>query len=229
MSGRYNKWLRQTLAERIRNLGGYNNFPISWSVPIYAYIDSTDKAIRLMVEHDHFLNEVDLFLQFPCFEEWFELELEHEDDSDFGNLNGRTCPTETDLWNEAQERLADDLTGNDDGMRMWSPDTAKKYGFEYEGLGADKPFDCKLGNYGRGGKHVCLEEFDGRNLKDVRNDDLATMVEGCDTYDNCSLTWCRRLMGMLDEWDEMFLPANVERAALYYQTDALARAMGLFD
>lgn len=211
MAGRYNTWLRNRLADRVDSHGEYcadrhTRFPLVWNVPFYGIIDGTDEAKALLVEHGHFLNEADLNLQFPDFE----------------------YTVAEEAWSVAQTQLVDDLT-NDDGLSMWSPETARKYGFDYVGAGADKPFRTKLENYGRGGNHVVLCSFEGITLKGLRAPDLADAIRGNETDLHLTNKWCRQLMGMLDEWDAAFTRENAERCGLYYMTDHIARDLGLFD
>jgi hypothetical protein len=219
MAGKYNKWLRAKLAARIESNGGYwtrhEPFALEWMVYYSGEIADAEDAKKGLVEHEHFLSEADLLLQFPDFDEWYE--------ENVGD--GRQ------MWEHAQELLQDDLSNNE-GLRMWSPKTAAKYGFEYKGEGADKPFDMTLGRYGGGGKHVCLTEFEGVTLSRSCRD-LAEWVSSHldpDTYSpSLSNEWCRKLMGIMDELDETLTDENAERCGYYYETDWLARELGLFD
>ena len=76
MAGRYNRWLRQKLADRIRANGGYRRyntctFPLSWEVRYFQQLGDAEKAAEL-IAGEHYLSMADFILQHPDFEEWFE-------------------------------------------------------------------------------------------------------------------------------------------------------------
>lgn len=224
MAGRYNRWLRAKLAARIEHNGGYHarhdSYALSWCVRYYGVVDSAEEAIKGLVEHEHFLSAADLLLQYPDFEEWY---------AEHASMDRNTGVDPK--YDFAQSALQDDLR-SDEGLRMWSPDTAERYGFEYKGDGADRPFDMELCGLGSGGKHVCLTEFEGVRLNRY-NRDLAEWVAAHldpDGYSpGLSNEWCRKLMGIMDELDESLTDENAERCGHYYETDWLARELGLFD
>lgn len=223
MAGRYNRWLRAKLASRIEDNGGYHarrsaSFALSWCVRFYGTVNEAEDAADALVECEHFVNHADLELQFPDFEQWWGRSI------DGGHRKSMACYT------YAQERLQDDLE-SDEGLRMWSRETATKYGFDYVGRGADRPFDMKLGGYGGGGKHVCLTEFEGHDLQDFCRDfadAIGNHLEG-DGDTHYSNEWCRKLMGIMDELDEALTSENAARAGRYYEADWLAQELGLFD
>lgn len=219
MAGRYNQWLRAKLADRIRSNGGYSRSnqrsePLSWTVHYFQQLETPEQAAQMLAEN-HFLCMADFILNFPDFDEWFA---------------GRN---RDDMWSYAQEHLAADLS-DDEGVCMWSPKTADRYGFDYKGEGADRPFDMVLGNYGRGGKHVCLTRFDYETLEGMTSEDFAAGIEGHLDPEWCwrrnfTNGWCRKLMGIMDELDEALTEENVARCGAYYEADLLARELGLFD
>lgn len=224
MAGRYNQWLRAKLAERIRSNGGYNarhqeGGPLAWTVRYYSDMYSADtQKVLAMIAENHFSCMADMILQHPNIDEEVETILRHETG---------------DMWAWAQERLVDDLH-NDEGMRMWSPKTADRYGFDYKGEGADRPFDMELKNYGRGGKHVCLTRFDCKSLDKFMNGDLADLIdpetEKDYTYDTMfSNGWCRKLMGIMDELGAHLTDEEATKQGMYYEVDWLAHELGLFD
>lgn len=232
MAGRYNTWLRNKLADRIESNSGYwadrrRHFPIEYVVRFYETIDDADTAKALLIEHEHVLNETAFNLQFPTFNEWWEWETADEL-TDFGALNGRDRHSNDEVHSWAQESLCEDLK-NDEGFATWSPKTAARYGFDYKGPGADSAFSLTLENHGRGGKHVVLCYFEGRELTGLRAEELAEIVRGGAENDYVPNKWCRWLMGMMDEWDVMLTDENAKRCGLYYMTDSIARSMGLFD
>lgn len=219
MAGRYNQWLRAKLADRIRSNGGYSRHndkskPLSWKVYYFQQLENSEQAAQLLAEN-HFINMADFILNFPDFDEWFA-----EQDRD-------------EMWGYAQERLVDDLS-DDEGLRTWSPATATRYGFSYEGEGADRPFDMMLGSYGGGGKHVCLTRFDCETLEGMTSECFAAGVGGHLDPEWCwgrnfTNRWCRKLMGIMDELDEALTKENAARCGAYYEADLLARELGLFD
>ena len=222
MAGKYNTWLRTKLADRIRSNGGYNRgyhdkYALVWVVRVYNVgIDDADDARAALIEHEHFINEADLTIQFPDFNVWFKEE--------YGD--GRN------LYDSVIEQLQGDLS-DDEGMRMWSPETANRYGFEYKGEGADKPFHMCLEGVSSGGKRVALSMFDYEKLQVDCNtlaDEIDPATERDWRYDNrYSNSWCRRLMGIMDELDEALTEENAKRCGRYYATDYIARNLGLFD
>lgn len=235
MAGRYNTWLRNALADRIEANSGYwadrrSHFPIEYDVRFYETIDDADTAKALLIEHEHVLNETAFNLQFPTFKEWWEFDADDEDADEviLGDLGERERPSRDDLHSWAQEHLCEDLK-NDEGFATWSPKTAARYGFDYKGPGSDAPFSLTLENHGRGGKHVVVCYFEGRELTGLRAEELAEIVRNGVENDYVSNKWCRWLMGMMDEWDVMLTDENAKRCGLYYMTDSIARSMGLFD
>ena len=223
MAGRYNTWLRAKLADRIRSNGGYKSRsdggPLAWTVHYYSDMYSADtQKVLTMIAENHFSCMADMILQHPNIDEEVETILRHETG---------------DMWALAQERLVDDLH-EDEGLRMWSPATATRYGFDYKGEGADRGFDMELKNYGRGGKHVCLTRFDCKSLDKFMNGDLADLIdpetEKDYNYDTMfSNGWCRRLMGIMDELDACLTDKAAAESGRYYEVDWLARELGLFD
>lgn len=223
MAGKYNTWLRRTLANRIRQNGGYNSrsdgAPLAWTVRYYRGLESVEEAAKMLAE-THFINELDMLVQMPDIDEKLAIFFD-------------TLALSSARWSHAQGCLVDDLY-EDEGIRTWSPKTATRYGFDYKGEGADRAFDMELKNYGRGGKHVCLTRFDGEQLDRVTNEELADLIdpsiEKNPSYDTLLPNgWCRKLMGIMDELDETLTDENAERCGRYYETDWLARELGLFD
>lgn len=219
--GTYNNWLRTKLADRIRSNGGYNRiyhdkYALVWMVRVYNVgIDNVEEARAALIEHEHFANEVDLTLQFPDFDERYA-----EGVGDGQNM-----------YDYVIERLQGDLA-DDEGLRMWSPKTADRYGFAYKGEGADKPFYMCLQGVSSGGKRVALSMFDGENLE-LDNNELADAIDPDVEHDDYtprySNDWCRKLMGIMDELDEALTEENAKRCGRYYATDYIARELGLFD
>lgn len=215
MSKTTNYWRRQLIKE-IQKCGEYcrslqDKYPIEWTVHCYPTLDATTIR-KSLVDLDHFQNEADLTLQCPEFDEWFE---------DNWGAGGAM------LAYIAQERVVSDLR-DDEGLRMWSPKNSASVLLPYTGKGADSAFECTLNNYGRGGKHVCLVEFEGYKLEGLNQGELINYIEdmsekggGSDWFMSNKVV--RQLLGMLREWSEIFTTKNAEECALYYATDRVAR------
>lgn len=213
MAGRYNTWIRKALIDRLKGRGYHSDrkqYALSYTVQFYESIDTAEEASALLIKHGHFVNETDLAIQFPNFEDLF------------GEMN--TSPWE--IVSYAQAQLVNNLT-DDEGFMTWGPETAKRYGFDYTGDGAERAFEVVFHTLGRGGKHVVVVEFDGVSL----DADLAECIAGEDWENTGSVSnqWCRKLMGMMDEWDVMLTTANAHECGKYYMTDYIARELGLFD
>lgn len=211
MAGRYNTWVRKALLNRLDGHDYYGNrtrYALAYTVEFYESVDTAEEASELLIENGHFINEADLAIQFPDFESWFDA------------LDG------PDMYREAQEHLIDDLA-DDVGFRTWSPETARKYGFDYTGDGADRPFEVEFRTLGRGGKHVGVVEFDGVTLDEYIAERITG--EGRQSTGSVSNQWCRKLMGMMDEWDVVLTTTNARKCGKYYMTDYIARELGLFD
>jgi hypothetical protein len=207
------QYWRQKLAEKVACIGGYSRsreaaFPLEFTVYCSPSLDAADIK-PLLVEYGHFINEADIELQHPDFDEWF-----------------RHTYSDYALMQFAQEQVVEGLS-SDEGMCMWSPETAKKYGFDYKGDGAERGFECSFGNYGRGGKHVCVERFEGVDFSEMSNDRMLEIINdmsqpGGTLDQSFSNRWVRQLCGMLDEWAQVFTTANAEANAIYYATDRVA-------
>jgi hypothetical protein len=211
MAGKYNTWVRKALLARLNGryyYSGRTRYALSYTVEFYESIDSPEQANYLLIKHGHFVNETDLAIRFPNFEELF------------GELDAQ------EMYRGAQEQLVDNLT-DDEGFKTWSSETAHRYGFDYTGDGAERAFEVVFHTLGRGGKHVVVVEFEGVLL----DEDLTERIGRSDwTYTRgVSNQWCRKLMGMMDEWDVMLTTENAHECGKYYMTDYIARELGLFD
>ena len=215
MSKATNYWRRQLIKE-IQKCGEYcrslqDNYPIEWTVYCCPTLDATTIR-KSLVDLGHFQNEADLTLQFPEFDEWFE-----DNWGDGGSATG--------LYHQGslvQECVVSDL--HDEGLRMWSPTNAASVLMPYTGKGADSAFECTLHAYGRGGKHVCLVEFEGHKLEGLNQSELINYIEDMSEKGGgpdwiMSNTTVRQLLGMLREWSTILTTEVAERNALYYATD----------
>lgn len=195
MAGKFNTWVRQQLAARIRGNGGYlgdrhAHYPLEWTVHLYEQVDTAAKAQDALVAAGHYLNEADMALQAPEFEVWWE-------------ANGGITKN---VHEWAGEDVRDSLD-EDEVYRTWSPESAKAVCMDYAGRGADTPFNMRFALRGRGGKHVVLTEFEGINLTSCTNEELAEVVEHVDPSDPYVMhvrnAWCRKLLGMMLELDKL--------------------------
>lgn len=205
---------RHMLADAIESNCGYSRgywdrWAISYEVGLYYADLDLDNIYQVMLKEHGYLPP-------PTSIEWDEQQ----------------------VWNTVQEMMVWGLN-DDDTNRTYSPDTAKRYGLGYyrypqkykrrtnecafypakkEGWIRDDPyiceyFDVKFGLAGRCGKHLVVEEFEGRSLavsadalaEDIRDDD-------CGNYSN---HWCVRLLAMMDEWESIFTSRNASKEMEY--------------
>ena len=211
MAGRYNTWIRKALIDRLNGRSYYSDrrkYALSYTVQFYESIVSSEEASELLIEYGHFVNETDLAIRVPNFKALF------------GELDAQ------EMYRGAQEQLINDLTDGE-GFMTWSPETARRYGFDYTGDGAERAFKVTFHTLGRGGKHVVVAEFEGVQLDGA----LTERISGEDWSYTGSVSnqWCRKLMGMMDEWDVMLTTNNAHECGKYYMTDYIARELGLFD
>lgn len=213
------RYWRNRLITAIQATGGYfsnhTRYPLEWTVHCMPDVEC-DTIRKSLVEGGWFIDQADLTLQYPDFDAWFEQKY------------GETPFSDNGLYSMAQEQVCDDLKDDDDGVRMWSPATAKKYGFDYVGDGAERPFDMELETQGRGGKHVVLTRFEGWTLTGMSNESMVEFLEsmnekGGNDYDNISNVKVRQLLGMIEELTMALTTENAEANALYYAADRVAR------
>jgi len=200
MSRKTNRKLREILASRLQRNGGYRrgrgeDFVLEWNVPVW--IDANiSNIIPELVRIGEFLSEADVRLQYPEIETMWN---QYSRDGEFTNQS----------WEWLIEDMRESVTGGD-CFKMWRPEIAKKYGFSYDGPGADKPFEVEFGFYGRGGKHLCIEKFEGISLNDRELIDNLT-----DPEEAWPTLWVRQLLGMIEEWDLCFTEKAVQSEARY--------------
>ena len=148
---------------------------------------------------------------------------------------------ENQVYYMAQERMCQGLN-DDDGQRSYSPKTAIKYGLPYHrfplkyvrksnecayypakkgGWILEDPYCCEyfdvtFGLYGRGGKHLCVEEFEGHKLN-RRNEDLVEELRTPCAWDQggYSNKWCVKLLAMMEEWETLFTTQNASKEMEY--------------
>jgi hypothetical protein len=219
---------RKILADKLRANGGYfaqchSRFPLTFTVALHHANLDFDNMVEQAKQH-HAADFTGLDMD-AMREDW----------------NPDTA------WEWAQEDMCSGLN-DDDGRRSYSPATAVKYGLDYNApyplkfkrltnefaffpakrkgwIRVDpfiaEYFDVEFGLYGRCGKHLCVESFEGHELNNISSDDLADAIETGDpeAYSN---RWCRNLCAMIEEWDEMFTSINASRELEYQAAYRLA-------
>lgn len=217
MAGRYNHWLRTKLAERVRDNDGYSErhtkHALVWMCRVYDDgVEDVEDAVRGLVDAGYFISEADLALRVPDYARIIDERL------DCGRAGNR-------LYIAVCESLQDALA-NDQVYRTWTPETARRYGFDYEGDGADQPFDMGLSCVSSGGKRVSLTAFEGVPLSGYSYDFAEYIapeeIDSGGAYFRPSNVWCRRLMGVMDELDTLLSRESVMAQARYFALDILA-------
>lgn len=223
---------RKMLAKAIENNGGYSRgyhdrFAISYEVGLYYADTDIDHIAQVAAEH----HGLDLKL--------FEVvrdQLDWDEDQH---------------WRWAQGDMAEDL--NDDyAHNTYGPDTASKFGLPYRAFPRkykrqtdemayypstkagwilvdpyiNLDFDVKFGLYGRSGKHLCVESFEGIDLTQS-SESLVEEILSEDTYysSGYSNVWCRNLLAMMHEWEEMFTSKKASAELEWRLADQLTRAV----
>lgn len=214
-----NKW-RILLAEKIAANGGY----------------CADRWTRYAIEYNVSLDRVDL-----SPEHMYELATWEE----HTNLPLIDFPWNQDNEFEWAQQCAARgvMDGDDCAYRSYGADTAIRFGLPYytkrrykkrtnecayypakvsgwiiEGQYANVEFEVEMGLYGRGGKHLCIAEFEGRKL-DRTSDDLVEAILEVSEDNYFTNKWCQKLLAMMHVWEEMFTPtrasAEIEYQAAY--------------
>ncbi|HEX6826691.1 MAG TPA: hypothetical protein VF077_10290, partial [Nitrospiraceae bacterium] len=189
MSRKTNWKLRQILASKLQRNGGYRrgrgeDFVLEWCVPVYASLTRSN-LVPAIISTGEVLHEADLRLQYPEIEDVWEQYI-------------RDPKQDERTWEWLIEDMRESVTGSD-CYAMWRPEIAKKWGFSYDGLGADKPFEVEFCFAGRGGKHLCIEKFEGISLN--QRDLIDNLLDPEEAWPTL---WVRQLLGMIEEWDLCF-------------------------
>lgn len=154
------------------------------------------------------------------------------------------------VWTSVQEQMSSGLNDND-GNRTYSPTTAARYGLPHdrfpqiykrrtdecayypakkEGWIRESPYTCKMYRAefslaGRGGKHLVVDEFDGKTLRGWNSDELAETLlndEECH-YHGFTNAWCQGLLAMMQEWDACFTSRIASNEMEYLAADRYAQ------
>lgn len=184
------------LADAIESNGGYysrpNRWPLSWDVSVWSSRTTEDMA-RLHIKEARVKDRVAAAVALVT--------------SESDNLSGRYAELGVELFDldQAGEFAIEDMRcGLDeyDTYRYVAPEVYEKYG-----LPGDTMFDVKFELHGRGGKHLCITEFEGRKLAGIDAEDLrdAEYQEEVGVSDD----WCRKLLAYIEEADKMFSRESV--------------------
>jgi hypothetical protein len=208
--------IRERLARAVEDQGGYHSRDSSFALEYCVGLYSVSNAYEDLLAGARSINNDE-----------FELFME-PDDNDMSMF-----------YTQAQESLSEAICDKDnDSYKQYTKTTAIKYGLSYEvwpkkftkerapagqwyekkGKGyitnsVSTTFDATYGLYGRGGKHLCIEEFEGRTLE-VSNEELAERLrddESC-AYHNYTNQWCRRLLAAMEEWEVDFTSKKASEA-----------------
>lgn len=197
---------RRAMAEYICNIGGYfsgyhDRFAIEFNVAAY----DTDFSFDHIWEKYHKEYVSEEILKDPAkFKAYYDLCRE---------LHAKH---ENHLWEWGQEDAARGIL-EDDGYRMlWD---------------GEKTFHVGMGLYGRGGKHLCISEFEGRDLRMWPEDLIVNMMGQelpCGAYTNAYntlakgaswLNWryedIRNLYKLCRQWEVDFTPAKASAEVEY--------------
>lgn len=199
---------RRAMAEYICGIGGYSTgyggrdrFAIEFNVAAYA----TDFDFDHIWEKYHKEYVGEEILNDPVkFKAYYDLCRElHKQNEEY-------------LWGWGQEDAARGLSDNDGYRMLWD---------------GEKPFRVEMGLYGRSGKHLCIESFEGHDLRKSPEELLEAMMEqelpnrdvvsDRDTLaDGASwLNWryedIRNLYKMCRQWEVDFTPAKASAEVEY--------------
>jgi hypothetical protein len=232
-----NIW-RKLLAAKLRDNCGYQSRDITSPIEFNVAIDNVDFSPAYLVKKAIESGEVsqkgaarDPVLMQHLEREWDE---KHQ----------------ARVWEWVREQMWEGVTGKhpDDYLRSYGAETARRYGLPFEVFPkryrrrsaemayhpAAKPgwilvepyqplyFDVRFGLYGRGGKHLCVESFEGVDLASTSADDLADGIE-CYTGGDYSNRWCRNLLAMMGEWEQQFTTKVVRDEAEYQAAGYIAQ------
>lgn len=225
---------RELCARAIQNNGGYSRGyhernALSWEVGVYESIPDYDEMFKKVVTKvgDTYnidpATPLDADLLEELKEEW---ESQSEQDA---------------LYYSIAESMRWGVT-DCDSYRTIRPEIAHRYGLPYErfpkqfvrrkdecayypakveGWVVKDPyivpmFDVTWSFQGRGGKHLCLNEFEGKSLE-MSSEDLAERIRTDDSgeYSNA---WCQQLVAFIHECDLCFTGAAVSQEFQYQCT-----------
>jgi hypothetical protein len=222
--------IRKRLLDAVKSNGGYSQSRregsfLAFTVGLY-YADLSFHSVR-----QAYIKNLNGAAPGVAFDDPFWMKLEANWDKD---------RTQSSLWSTIQEDMYRGLN-DDDGNRTYSPATATRHGLTYYTAKpaharyarrtgkevccypASKPnwirvdpyvceyFDVTFALYGRGGKHLCVTQFEGVPLdsSDYSFEDKLRASPGDDAYvPRMTNLWCRKLLAMIEEWDVCFTEKN---------------------
>lgn len=217
---------RELLARAIEQNGGYSrhyeSFALSFVVGLY-YADLSAKHLYTVAKKEH--------AQLPPLTPAIDWNADDE------------CE-----W--CQSVMSDSL--RTDCYKTYSNETAKRFGLPYHTVPwlkywrkrsardiayylakvpgwaivnpyCNEEYRADFGLYGRCGKHLCVESFEGRSLK-MSADDLAEAIRNDDRGDYPN-KWCQRLLAMLTEWNSCFTSHKASAELEYIAADQLVQRL----
>lgn len=232
---------RRLLADVIEKNGGYSRAysercALEWTVGVYARLSTFDELYPLALkrlQEDHGItapNWTAAALQ--------EVARKWDRDMENGTLwnwiveDMRRGVIEADTYRSVRPEIAAryGLSGSERVMPLrykrrtdeMAYHPAKKEGWIMVNPYANiERYDVSWEFHGRGGKHLCLTEFEGKSLEH-RSDDLAEAIREDDSgeYPN---SWCQKLLAFIHECDLCFTSKIVEQEWEYQAAYFLAQ------
>ena len=191
------------LADKIKGNGGYYSgrtmWPLSWDVSLWSKKAAADLA-RLHIKEARDKDRTTIAVA---------LAIGKRD-----NLSGRYAKLVVEPFNidQASDWAIGDMRSSldkDDTYRYVSPEVYEKHG-----LSGDTTLDVKFELHGRGGKHLCITEFEGRKLANFTHMfDLHDV--GQRFVENISDDWCLKLLAYIEEAGKMFSCKAVKKEFEY--------------
>jgi hypothetical protein len=110
------------------------------------------------------------------------------------------------VWNTVTEDMANGVRGQyaADSYYFLSPQVAQKYGVSH-----DDKLDATFEFHGRGGKHLCLTQFEGFDLT-LDRWDFDYRLQGYDSGYRYTNKTIRLLCAYIEECDRMFTEENIK-------------------
>jgi hypothetical protein len=231
---------RELCARAIENNGGYSRgyherFALSWNVGVSARKSSFDELYPLALERlkeDHGVTEPD----------WTAAAL-HNVKTDWDRKMEKG-----ELFYWIIEDMQRGVT-EADSYKTLRPEIAARYGLPYSRFPKKyarrnkemayypakvdgwilvdpytvEQFDVSWEFHGRGGKHLCLTEFEGKPLNNCSEDLAESILQ--DDSGEYSNQWCQKLVAFIHECDLCFTHENVEKEWEYQAAYRLAQEL----
>ena len=175
--------IRERLIEAIDDNGGYDKFALAYDVGLDR-CDFRPAALEKIIKRDYD----------PDFE-FFS----YYDDQRMYDL----------VYRQAEEDVRSTLDKDKGDYLEYPLDVMIRHGLPTDKR--DCSFNAAYGLYGRGGRHLCVEEFDGKKLPGNLADILREPEDCCRR--GFTNWWCRRLLAAMETWDEEFTQKRVAEIA----------------